>query len=192
MDSGEGRDSKSCTYLNVMHYLETTSIDNLQNCIAEELKTVFEKCSFKVNQRLLLRDLFVSNIASPYLLAPAVINQAASGSLLSPTTLSPCMSNTSLAASVTTSTSNLSSLAAIPAPPDNNGVAATNSKLKSNIFNNTVPARRRPPIPSLSVPVKKDGTAVGIGDVPPVVGVTPPPPAPSVMADSAVKVIVIC
>ena len=188
MNSDEGRDNKSCSYPNVAPYLETDTIDNLQNCIAEELKTVFEKCSFKVNQRLLLRDLFVSNIASPYLLAPAVavVNPAAGGSLLSPTTLSPCISNMSLAASVTTSTSNLSSLAAITVIPDSGGVVPTNSKLKSNIFNNSVPPRRRPPIPSLSVPIKKDGTAVGIGDIPPVIGVTPP----AVAAGSIVKVIV--
>ena len=34
--------------------------DNLQSIIVEELDQVLNRCSFKVNQRLLLRDLFVS------------------------------------------------------------------------------------------------------------------------------------
>ena len=237
---------------------EISCDDILQNCISAELDEVLTRCSFKVNQRLLLRDLFVSNIASPFLLAPAVVSQAVSGSLLIPTpSLSPNVSsaliagatanlppsvtatanstatntNTATANTIANSTNtntnnvtnsnaasvgmnvNVSTTTALPtdliantststdpvtgsgsssgsgsgsatvsttAHAGNSGsnsgsgsgssstaTSASASKLKSNIFNNSVPPRRRPPIPSLSVVIKKDsGSNVGIGDVP--------------------------
>ena len=239
---------------------EISCNDILQNCISAELDEVLTRCSFKVNQRLLLRDLFVSNIASPFLLAPAVVSQAVSGSLLIPTpSLSPNVSsaliagatanlppsvtatanstatntNTATANTIANSTNinthnvtnsnaasvgmnvNVSTTTALPtdliantststdpvtgsgsssgsgsgsatvsttAHAGNSGsnsgsgsgsgssstaTSASANKLKSNIFNNSVPPRRRPPIPSLSVVIKKDsGSNVGIGDVP--------------------------
>jgi hypothetical protein len=139
--------------------------DRLQNVIAEELRMVLEKCSFKVNQRLLLRDMFVSNIASPFLLAPVTSSQAVSGSLLVPAASSsslPTVTNQSTGSSVSTPIT--------PSPtPSQDGSA---SKQKSTVFNQTVPPRRRPPIPTLSVVIKKDPGPGGIGNIPAV-----PPPA---------------
>lgn len=179
-------DQSKTAFPNISHSIETDSSDSLQVSIAEELVIVLNKCSFKVNQRLLLRDLFVSNIASPFLLAPAVISHAVSGSLLIPPAISPNIS--SMSVNVTTSTSNLQAMATTPTPSDNGSVVTGASKLKSNIFNNSVPPRRRPPIPSLSVAVKKDGTSgVGIGDVPQPVPAVDIPALP-VAAESAVKV----
>lgn len=124
---------------------------------------VLEKCSFKVNQRLLLRDMFVSNIASPFLLAPVTSSQAVSGSLLAP-------SAPSSSAAINQSTGSSVSTPITPAPtPTQDGSA---SKQKSTIFNQTVPPRRRPPIPTLSVVIKKDLGPGGIGNIPAV-----PPPA---------------
>ena len=165
---------------------EIESYDGLQNAIAEELKMVLDRCCFKVNQRMLLRDLFLSNIASPFLLAPAVVSQAASGSLLIPaTTLSPNGSGSAIsqpAAGTNTATPT----------PDPTGTGTGVNKLKSNVFNNSVPPRRRPPIPSLSVLVKKDpGSGVGIGDVPPVppIALVAPPLAVAAPTANPLKVL---
>jgi hypothetical protein len=40
--------------------------------ISENLLSILDKCCFKINQKLLLRDLYETRIASPYLLAPVV------------------------------------------------------------------------------------------------------------------------
>lgn len=133
---------------------------------------VLEKCSFKVNQRLLLRDMFVSNIASPFLLAPVTSSQAVSGSLLAPAA-------SSSPASINQSTSSSISVPIAPSPaPSQDGSA---SKQKSTVFNQTVPPRRRPPIPTLSVVIKKDLGPGGIGNIPAV-------PPPAAVTEDPVKV----
>lgn len=153
---------------------------------------MLDLCSFKVNQRLLLRDLFISNIASPFLLAPVVLSQTVSGllsvppvatpavqpPLLSPTTTSSLTPVTATSTSLTTTSSAATSSSALGSNP-----SGGDNKLKSNVFNNSVPPRKRPPIPSNTGFIKKDLAPGGIG-----VGDVATPAAATAVVEAPVKV----
>ena len=141
--------------------------DGLQDAIAAEIIAVLEKCSFRVNQRLLLRDLLATRVASPYLIAPPVAITAVPEALGPSVTVEPSGQQTQITSSTATP-SNLSLStpttsqpidASSQPPPAMVATSAASGKTKSNIFNNSVPPRRRPPIPTLSVMVSKNGSS---------------------------------
>jgi hypothetical protein len=132
--------------------------DELQSAIAAELQVVLEKCSYKINQRLLLRDLFATNIASPFLLAPVAPPGGVASTLL--TSTAPNNSNSS------SINSNSGSSNANPNPsPSSTALTGTpQTKLKSNIFNNNIAPRKRPPIPPSSTTITKTDGIATTGD----------------------------
>ena len=138
--------------------------DGLQDAIAAEIIAVLEKCSFRVNQRLLLRDLLATRVASPYLIAPPVAITAEPEAAGPSATAEPTGQQTPSTATpsnllIPTPTTSQPADATSQPPPAMAATATAAAKTKSNIFNNTVPPRRRPPIPTLSVMVSKNGSS---------------------------------
>ena len=150
--------------------------DGLQDAIAAEIIAVLEKCSFRVNQRLLLRDLLATRVASPYLIAPPVAITAMPESSGPGATLEPTGHQSQITPSTATPSNMLISTPTpsqpVDAPSQPPPAVAALAKTKSNIFNNSVPPRRRPPIPTLSVMVSKNGSSA---DAKPVTETVVPP-----------------